>query len=819
MLCITQVGGTKRTKTGKEKMNGARYYAKYLSDQSELREPQGKFFGAGLEDFGLEDKTPDLEILNHLFMGEDLEGNKLVKGNQYNRKNCYDLTFNNNKDTSIIFALASEEERKLIQQANQRAVEKALEYIQDNATYTRIGAGGEEVVQVKRLVAAIFEHSTARQAEGEKRPSPHLHAHCVVPNMVKLGKKYLTLHPDFYRHQMSASAIHSAELASSLKELGYSIEAEKNGFKIAGTPQNLKDAWSGRTFELLKAEKELKLDQPLNKHKRRELAALGSRRDKGVIDRDNLFEIWQSEAEEMGVNLEEIRHSQSENEIEPWSVDKTLEQLTAQQSTFNDIAIHKHISLASIVDGSAAIIEERVKQVKDSAELVNLGLDERGEKRYSTKEVLQIEKEIQDYATSRQGENNHSVNQKAIQQAIKYRSLSEEQKAMLYHCCGSDGLVAVQGSAGSGKSYSLGAVREAYQSSGYKIMGCALSAVAAQNLEKGSGIPSGTIHRLLIDIENGRTKLDDKTVLVIDEAGTADSRLVHRLIHRLIQNDNLVKLMFVGDTHQLEAIGLSFFRNLQENIGYCELSENRRQKHESDRQAVSDFRGGRIADALQSYSERGLLSISDDPVDSQDRLIDDWNNDRKAHGDMGIILASTNRECKELNDLAREKLKEAGELGYEQSFSSEYGTIEIAEGDRIMFTKNDIYMGVKNGSQGTVVSVKKNQYTVQLNSGDTISVDASFGYVRHSYAMTTHKSQGQSVSRCYIYSSGKMISTQLGYVQISRGKDMTRIYCDKESLGELTMEELTKQMSKSQQKQTALDFISAQESELEAELE
>jgi len=814
MLCITQVGGTKRTKTGKEKMNGAKYYAKYLSDQSERGEPNGKFFGAGLEDFGLEDKTPDLKTLNHLFMGEDLDGNKLVKGNQDNRKNAYDLTFNCSKDVSILFALASEDERKLIQQAQQNAVEKALEYIQDNTVYSRIGAGGEETIQVKRMVTAVFEHSTARQAEGEDRPSPHLHSHAVIPNMIycNLDGKYRTIHPDFYRHQMSASAIHSAELANSLKEMGYSIESDnKNGFKIAGVKKSLKKAWSGRRDELLKADKELKLDHPVNKYKRRELAALGSRREKGEINRDDLFSIWQSEAAEMGVSLEDIRHSKPQEQEECWSVEKTLEKLTAQQSTFHDIAIHKSVALASIVDGNAEIIEERVKQVKQSPELVNLGMDERGEKRFTTHEVLQIEKGIQDYAKSRQGENNHPVKQAAIEQAIKSRSLSEEQKNMLYHCTNSDGVNAVNGVPGSGKSYSLGAVREAYQGSGYDVIGCALSAVAAQNLEEGSGIQSGTIHRLLIDIENGRKELNANSVLVIDEAGTCDSRLAHRLI----KNANNAKLIFVGDQNQLESIGISFFRNLQENIGCCELSENRRQKHENDRKAISDFREGRVSDALLSYAERGLLSISDDSVDSQDSLINDWNNDRQKYGDMGIILASTNHECKELNELAREKLKESGVLGYEQSFSSEYGSIDVAEGDRIMFTRNDIRLGVKNGSQATVISVKKNQYTVKLDSGDTISIKPDeYKYLRHSYAMTTHKSQGQSVSRCYIYSSGTMASKELCYVQISRAKNQTKIYADKETLGELTIKELTKQMSKSQQKETALDFIFNQESEL-----
>jgi len=147
-------------------------------------------------------------------------------------------------------------------------------------------------------------------------------------------------------------------------------------------------------------------------------------------------------------------------------------------------------------------------------------------------------------------------------------------------------------------------------------------------------------------------------------------------------------------------------------------------------------------------------------------------------------------------------------LGFEQSFASEYGTIDIAEGDRIIFTKNDVRMGVKNGSQATVISVKENQYKVHLDSGDTISIEPEgFGFIRHAYSITTHKAQGQSVSRAYIYSTGKMISKELGYVQLTRAKEATRIYCDRETLGELALEELARQMSKSQQKATALDFI------------
>jgi len=804
MLCITQIGGMKRTKSGKKEMNGAEYYAKYLDSQPEQGEPKGKFIGDGLKDFDLDGKEPDLAALKHLFNGEDQEGKKLIKGTKY-RKNAYDLTFNCGKDVSILFALADEKERKLIQKAQQSAVEMAINYIQNHATYSRTGKAGQEKVQVKRLVAATFEHSTARQAKGEKRPSVHLHTHAVIPNMVKCDDGVVrTLQCDFYRHQMSASAIHSAELSNALQKLGYAIEPEKNGFRVAGVSEELKKSWSGRRLELLATEKELKLDYAANAYTRRELAALGSRGKKSTINRNDLFKTWQQEAKEMGVEIEAIRTTRAQEKPEPWSVQKTLEQITEQQSTFDEIELHKHIALASIVDSDAKTIEERFQQVRSSSELINLGAGADGEHRFTTTEVLEIEQGIQSYAKGRKSESSHSVKSSAIDKAIESRTLSDEQKDMVHHCCSTDGVVAVQGSAGSGKSYSLGAVKDAYQASGYKVMGCALSAVAAQNLQEGSGIQSGTIHRLLIDMEIGFKSLDEKSVVIIDEAGTADSRLINNLMMKA----NGAKLIFVGDTHQLEAIGLSFFRNLQQSIGYTELSENRRQQGDDDKQAVSDFRGGKISEALMNYATRDLLSISDDVIDSQDKLISDWNKDRLKFGDTGIILASTNYECRELNNLARAQLKETGELGDEKEYASEYGDISVAEGDRIMFTKNDIRLGVKNGIQGTILNVTEESFYVQLANGEVITVNVNeYGYFKHSYAISTHKSQGQSVSRAYIFSSGKMISKELGYVQLTRAKNQTKIYADKETLGDLAFKELSKQMAQSQQKETALDML------------
>ncbi|PNB41892.1 Ti-type conjugative transfer relaxase TraA, partial [Pseudomonas sp. FW305-130] len=71
--------------------------------------------------------------------------------------------------------------------------------------------------------------------------------------------------------------------------------------------------------------------------------------------------------------------------------------------------------------------------------------------------------------------------------------LGRDQRAALDHVAKAPGLSLVVGYAGAGKSVMLGAAREAWEAAGYTVRGAALSGIAAENLEGGSGISSRTI--------------------------------------------------------------------------------------------------------------------------------------------------------------------------------------------------------------------------------------------------------------------------------------------------------------------------------------
>src|SRR3546814_12823367 len=99
-------------------------------------------------------------------------------------------------------------------------------------------------------------------------------------------------------------------------------------------------------------------------------------------------------------------------------------------------------------------------------------------------------------------------------------------------------------------------------------------------------------------------------------------------------------------------------------------------------------------------------------------LIDTWDAQLRADPDKTrISLTHTNAEVRDLNQAARDRLRDAGELGQDVRISAERGARDFASGDRIMFLKNERGMGVKNGTLGKVERVSPDSMAVRLGAG------------------------------------------------------------------------------------------------------
>ena len=105
----------------------------------------------------------------------------------------------------------------------------------------------------------------------------------------------------------------------------------------------------------------------------------------------------------------------------------------------------------------------------------------------------------------------------------------------------------------------------------------------------------------------------------------------------------------------------------------------------------------------------------------------------------------------------------------------------IAKGDRIMFTSNDYKLDVRNGQRATIESATDfdGHITAVLDNGQSREFNIKdYQNIDYGWASTTHKAQGATVERAYVYgfSNESMASQQATYVQISRAREETKLF-------------------------------------------
>ena len=186
-------------------------------------------------------------------------------------------------------------------------------------------------------------------------------------------------------------------------------------------------------------------------------------------------------------------------------------------------------------------------------------------------------------------------------------------------------------------------------------------------------------------------------------------------------------------------------------------------------------------------------------------LIDTWDAQRRADPDKSrIILTHTNAEVRDLNLAARDRLRDAGELGQDVRVSAERGAREFASGDRIMFLKNERGLGVKNGTLGKVERVSPDSMAVQLDDGRRIAFDLKdYAHVDHGYAATIHKSQGVTVDQAHVLATPGM-DRHSAYVGMSRHRDGAQLHYGRDDFAD--QRQLARVLSRDRAKDMAGDY-------------
>jgi len=116
---------------------------------------------------------------------------------------------------------------------------------------------------------------------------------------------------------------------------------------------------------------------------------------------------------------------------------------------------------------------------------------------YSTPELLALEQRLVDRAIEARCADAAVSSTVAVADAVAARpTLSGEQRVMVERLClGGDGVVVVVGKAGTGKTFALGAARDAWQAAAHPVLGVAVARRAAGELQDGAGIATTSVAR------------------------------------------------------------------------------------------------------------------------------------------------------------------------------------------------------------------------------------------------------------------------------------------------------------------------------------
>ena len=354
----------------------------------------------------------------------------------------------------------------------------------------------------------------------------------------------------------------------------------------------------------------------------------------------------------------------------------------------------------------------------------------------------------------------------------------------------------------------LGVAREAWEAAGYEVRGVALSGIAAENLESGSGIASRTIASMEHGWGQGRDLLTSRDVLVIDEAGMVGTRQLERVLSHAAEAG--AKVVLVGDPQQLQSIEAgAAFRSIHERHGGAEIGEVRRQREDWQREATRDLATGRTGDAIHAYDTHGMVHTAATREQARDDLIDRWDRDRQASPDQSrIILTHTNDEVRALNDAARERMRAADDIGDDVRITVERGERSFASGDRVMFLQNERGLGVKNGTLGTIEQVSERSMSVRTDDGRSVAFDfKNYDRIDHGYAATIHKAQGMTVDRTHVLATPGL-DAHGSYVALSRHRDGMDLHYGRDDF--VDENRLVRTLSRDRAKDMASDYEPAQ---------
>jgi conjugative relaxase-like TrwC/TraI family protein len=731
-----------------------------------------------------------------------------------NSEHGFDLMFAAPKSVSLFRALSDGVGEKVMAEAHIKAIKAAMTYLHTHAGYTRVHnplTGYKDLERLPGLAAIAYQHETSRVGD------PHLHTHVILSNrQPRADGELVSIDSKSLHHEAKAAGIiYQAVLRHELHtERGFEwvpVDEHSGMAEIAGVDRDCIKSWSQRSTRLREWAKnnlvvvdgeptaaQLAAAQKATRPRKPESLAWGA-----------LKQVWR--ADTRGLVLHREAHYAAKDERRRAARHALDRPRIAAMAAHIDKPAFTRADMVELVGAQLPIdapgdprdiVEQIVDTVSVRVSAPREAHHREGHEKYTVDLVMAEEERVFGLVDET------GYRSRLDARAEDLGDLSADQERAIRNIAMSPFLVQpLQAPAGAGKTHSLKALRAAAHRADKEVLVLAPTGKAVDAaLQEGAGDRGLTVAKALRLIEDNELRVNQRTVVVVDEASMVGTPDLKRLL--CCSAAGRSKMVLVGDAYQLSPVRArgGMFEQLCAELPWSQrLSEVWRMRHQDERDASLALRcahGNRLRKAIGWYRTHDRLHTGDPVAMAADAQLA-YLNDRAA-GKDSLLICDTWEVADALNRRLHDTLTVEGPTVRAARDQS------IRAGDFIMSRNNDagieVWPGpnqkrgrqvdqVRNGNRWRVAAVDaKNSRVAAERISDKARVVFEGDYLREhvtlGYAATVHSAQGVTADTAHAI-LGEGASRAMLYVAMTRGRDNNHAYLYQRFTGEADHEHST----------------------------